>query len=71
MFNKSNAIAKLLSVCAAIVFGVFFIVGICLFDGPFGDFAGMFGAWIIGSVNGLFVLAFAEVIELLDKLNKK
>ncbi|MBE7021264.1 MAG: hypothetical protein E7411_07520 [Ruminococcaceae bacterium] len=71
MLKKGNLIANLLSVCALIVFVIFFIVGICLFDGPLGDFAGMFGAWIIGFVNGLFILAFAEVIELLDKINKK
>ena len=71
MLNKGNFIAKLLSVCALVVFIVFFVVGICLFDGPFGDFAGMFGAWIIGFVNGIFILAFAEIIELLDKINKK
>lgn len=71
MLNKGNVIVKMLTVCATIVFIVFFVTGISLFDGPFGDFAGMFGAWIIGLVNGLLILALAEIIELLDRINKK
>lgn len=69
--KKINPIAGMLFILAFIVFFSFFLIGCFLFDGPFGDFAGMFGAWIIGFVTGLFILALSEIIELLDKISKK
>lgn len=71
MKKRENPISGMLFILAMVVFFLSFLIGCFLFDGPFGDFAGMFGAWIIGFVTGLFILALSEIIELLDKINKK
>ena len=71
--DTKNGIASLIKVIAWLDFVGWFIIGIVLGRGLYGDFS-FFSCllyWVIGLVSGVMLLGFAEIIQLLHTINQK
>ncbi len=73
--ETSNGVATALTVIAVFVFIAGFIVGLVLGNetGSHSDFAFdvAFLYWLLSFVGGVFILGFAEIIKLLQKISNK
>lgn len=79
-YKKENAIARILTIIAWVIFIGGFIAGIVLgrveFEGYYRDynefsFSIAMVYWFVALVSGTILLGFAEIIELLHSINKK